>query len=245
MLDLKNVTVCIDDQVIVHKVSMTLEPGTVHIIMGPNGSGKSSLCLALMGHPRYKVVSGTITLGKEDITALSIHERARRGLFHVPQHQPAIPGLSVYSFLKECYGALTGKVLSTAEFQEKIEQALEVLGIDKVFIQRSLHDGFSGGEKKRLELLQLLLFRPAVMVLDEIDSGLDVDALGLIGRVYDVLKADNPALIVLMVTHYVRVLQAIQPTQVHILYKGSLVRSGGVALGYELEQRGYDELVRI
>ncbi len=241
MLRLSQLTILLEQKPIVENLSLTIESGTVHALMGPNGSGKSTLALTLMGHPRYEVVSGSITFNGEDLLALPVEKRARAGLFLACQYPPAIPGVQVLIFLKESYRMLTGQDISVAAFKELVAAAFDAVKLDHSFMYRYVHEGFSGGEKKRFEIAQLILFKPRLAILDEIDSGLDVDALVTIARVLNDLKIQNPALSLLIITHYNRVLEYIQPNQVHILSKGKLWLSGDKELAQSIERRGYDD----
>ncbi len=241
MLRLSQVTILLEQKPIVENLSLTIEPGTVHALMGPNGSGKSTLALTLMGHPRYEVVSGSITFNGEDLLALPVEKRARTGLFLACQYPPAIPGVQVLIFLKESHRMLTCQDISVAAFKELVAAAFDAVKLDHSFMYRYVHEGFSGGEKKRFEIAQLILFKPRLAILDEIDSGLDVDALVTIARVLNDLKIQNPALSLLIITHYNRVLEYIQPNQVHILSKGKLWLSGDKELAQSIERRGYDD----
>lgn len=242
MFKISDISVNIETTQIVKKVNISCSAGSVHAIMGPNGSGKSSLAYALMGHPRYEMVTGSITLAGLDLATLSPDKRAHAGLFLSLQHPVEIPGLSVFNFLKESYYALHG-VLPLQEFQKLLYIAMDTLGMDHAVAYRGVNEGFSGGEKKRLEMLQLLMFKPKVVILDEIDSGLDVDALKVVAHGVMQAKAENPHLVILLITHYQRILQYIHPDQVHIMYQGSIVRSGDATLAEEIEQKGYDGII--
>ena len=219
---------------------MAISQGTTHVIMGPNGSGKSTLAHALIGNPLYTIEAGTIFFCGDDITEVSMDERARRGIFLSFQQPPSIPGLGVLPFLYEAYGACTGKKIEYAQFVTHVEQAVEQFGIRKELLSRMLNDGFSGGEKKQFEILQMLILKPQLVILDEIDSGLDIDALKVVAQVVRYLRQENPKLVVLAITHYSRLLQYLVPDQIHIMCEGSLVVSGGLELVQELEQKGYD-----
>src|SRR5579862_66136 len=174
---IQNLTISLNDRVIVHKLSLVVEPGSLHVLMGPNGSGKSTLAAALMGHPRYAITGGSITINGADITALSPDKRARLGIFLAFQHPYELPGVSVFSLLKEAHQARTGALIDVQEFQKLVHEALDAVGLDRSFAGRSVNDGFSGGEKKKLETVQMLILQPELIILDEIDSGLDSDAL--------------------------------------------------------------------
>lgn len=241
MLVLSHVTITLDNKPIVKDLSLTIEPGTVHALMGPNGSGKSTLALTLMGHPAYEVVAGSITFQDEDLLTMAVEKRSRAGLFLSCQYPPALPGVPVMTFLKEAHRMLTQEDVSVASFKERVEQAFDAVGLDQSFIYRTVHEGFSGGEKKRFEIAQLMLFKPRLAILDEIDSGLDVDALVTIAQIVDNLRSSNPHLSLLIITHYNRLLHTIVPDRVHILSKGTLWVSGDKELAYSIDKRGYDD----
>jgi Fe-S cluster assembly ATP-binding protein len=212
--------------------------------MGPNGSGKSSLANALMGHPAYTVSAGKIFFDNKDITNSAIHERARQGLFLSFQHPCEIPGVSIASFLREAYTAISRETISPLDFESLLSHRCMQLGIDKAFTNRAVNVGFSGGEKKRFELLQLLLLKPKVAILDEIDSGLDVDSLKVVAQGIAIARQENPDLAILLITHYQRILDYIVPDYVHILCQGRIIQSGDASLARHIEVRGYDEYKR-
>lgn len=234
------VSVKIDDAWVVNKASLSLSPGCVHVIMGPNGSGKSSLAQALAGHPQYPLAQGRIELDGIDISQLSLHERARRGIFLAFQNPPAIPGVRVLTFLKEIYHAVKGQQIALPEFEAMVRQHMQELSMDPAFLYRSLNEGFSGGERKKFEMLQLLILSPRIAILDEIDSGLDVDALALVCKALARARRDNPAMTILLITHYQRILRHIEPDYVHIMSNGSIAASGGLELALAVEHHGYD-----
>ena len=240
LLSLNNLFVSIFDKPVLYDINLFINKGSVHAIMGPNGSGKSSLAYALMGHPSYMVTSGGVTLNGIDILNASVHERAKNGLFLSFQHPCEIPGVSVLSFLKEAYIAVTGVHISVADFQMLLVERCEQLEIDPTFITRGLNDGFSGGEKKRFELLQLLILQPKVAILDEIDSGLDIDSLKIVAAGIELARKENPDISIILITHYQRILNYIVPEYVHVLCDGRIVRSGDAQVARELEAKGYD-----
>lgn len=240
-LSIKNLHISAADKAIVQGVSLELPPGQVHAIMGPNGSGKSTLANALMGHPKYTITTGEILLEGENITALSPDKRARLGLFLSMQHPPEIPGVNVANFLRLSKQALTGKPVNHLEFHEELNQKLQELKMDPEFIRRHVHTGFSGGEKKRLEILQLLALNPKYAVLDETDSGLDVDALKIVAE--GINKFRSPEHGILLITHYNRVLEYVVPDLVHIMAEGKIVKSGGRELAKEIEKSGYSNFL--
>jgi Fe-S cluster assembly ATP-binding protein len=225
---------------LVKGVDLTIRKGEKHALMGPNGSGKSTLAAALMGHPGYEV-SGEIWLAGERIDELPAHERARRGLFMSFQYPVAVPGVSVANFLRASLAARRGKEIPVREFRKEMEAAFKEMDIDRSFISRYLNEGFSGGEKKRLEILQMLMLKPVCSLLDETDSGLDIDALKIVSA--GINKATGPENGMLMVTHYQRILDYVKPDIVHVFMDGRLVRTGGSELPKELEIKGYDWLL--
>lgn len=235
-----NVHVYVADREVVKGVDLVVPRGEIHAIMGPNGSGKSSLVSALAGHPAF-TLTGQAELDGEDLTALSPDERARRGLFLAFQYPVAIPGVTVGSFLRAAVSARRGEDVPVREFRKELLATMEELEMDRSFAGRYLNDGFSGGEKKRLEILQLLMLKPRFAMLDETDSGLDIDALRVVARGINRAARSNE-MGTLMVTHYQRLLDYVQPHVVHVFINGRIVRSGGGELAVELEQRGYDWL---
>ena len=237
---INNLSVSIDQKAILHDINLSMNPGSLHVLMGPNGSGKSTLAYTLMGHPSYTITSGTITLDAQDITHLSVDKKAQAGLFLAFQHPYEIPGISVFTFLKEAHHAITKKVLPAKEFQELLYGHMDILHIDHSFAYRQLNYGFSGGEKKKLELLQMLLLGPKLAILDEIDSGLDVDATALVAQAIVRARQSNPALSLLIITHYPRLLNYLTPDWVHIMDKGKIIQSGPPSLAHHVEQKGYD-----
>ncbi len=236
-LQLTNLKVSIPAKEIISGVTLTINPGTVHAIMGPNGSGKSTLANALMGHPKYQITAGTVKLDGTDITYLSPDKKAAAGLFLSPQHPPEIAGVSVGSFLRLAVGKARGKPLNPLEFQTELLAALQELQIERSFASRPLNAGFSGGEKKRLEVLQLVLLRPRYAILDETDSGLDVDALKVVAA--GINRFRSPQTGILLITHYNRILEYVEPDAVHIMKSGKISLTGGKELAQEIERRGY------
>ena len=238
MLQIKDLHVAVDGKEIVTGLSLTIPAGEVHAVMGPNGSGKSTLANALMGHPRYEVTAGRVLLKGEDITCLRPDERAHKGLFLAMQYPTAIPGVTMVNFLRAALKAVQGHDLPIREFRQRLQEALALLKIDESFARRYVNDGFSGGEKKRAEVLQMSMLQPSMAILDETDSGLDIDALRTVSEGINALL--NPEMGVLLITHYQRMLNYITPDEVHVLYKGRIVRTGGSELAAELEEKGYD-----
>jgi len=232
----------IEDREILKGVTLTLRKGEVHAIMGPNGSGKSTLANSIMGHPKYTITQGQIRLKGEDILSLSTDERARKGLFLAFQYPCEVPGVRTANFLKLACNARAGRELDTMEFYEKLEQTMKLLDIEEAFVRRYLNEGFSGGEKKRNEILQMLMLEPEFAILDETDSGLDIDALRIVCD--GINKVRGPNIGILIITHYERMLRYVTPNFVHILLDGRLVRSGGPELAAHLEQFGYDWMTK-
>jgi len=220
-------------------VSLTLETGTTHAIMGPNGSGKSTLAYTIAGHPRYHVTGGTITLDGADVLAMSVDERAKAGLFLAMQYPVEVPGVSVTNFLRSAKTALEGKAPALRQWIGDLKSAMDALKMEPGFAQRNVNEGFSGGEKKRHEIMQLELLQPKIAVLDETDSGLDVDALKIVAEGVNRAKAST-GLGVLLITHYTRILNYITPDFVHVIVGGKIVDSGGPELADRLENEGYD-----
>ena len=237
----RGLRVFVGDKEIVKGVDLEVRAGEKHALMGPNGSGKSTLAAALMGHPSYRV-EGEILLGGERVDHLPPHERARRGMFLGFQYPVAVPGVSVANFLRAAVSARRGADVPVREFRQQMQAAFAELQVPKDFVSRYLNDGFSGGEKKRLEILQMLMLEPTFALLDETDSGLDIDALKVVAE--GVNKAAGPATGVLMVTHYQRILNYMKPDRVHVFMGGRIVRAGGPELAHELEARGYDWIAR-
>ena len=219
-------------------VNLTINPGEIHAIMGPNGSGKSTLAYAIAGHPKYEITSGSVTLDGVELTDLTVDERARQGLFLAMQYPVEVPGVSVSNFLRTAKTALDGHAPKVRTWVRDVETVLNRMHLDKSFSARSVNEGFSGGEKKRHEIAQLELLNPKAAILDETDSGLDIDALRIVAKGVNELRSPENSTIV--ITHYQRLLDYIKPDFVHVLYKGRIVRSGGPELALELEQRGYD-----
>jgi len=242
-LQIENLHVAVEGKPILKGLNLTVNQGEIHAIMGPNGSGKSTLANALLGHPKYEVTDGTIRFKGEDIAEWSADERARRGLFLAFQYPTAIPGVSVANFLRMSLQARRKemgeeKPLPPKEFRALMKEKMALLKMDDAFAGRYINDGFSGGEKKRAEILQMAVLRPEIAILDETDSGLDIDALRVVAEGVNALA--GPELGVLLITHYQRILNYIKPQFVHVLVDGRIVKSGGAELAHELEAQGYD-----
>jgi Fe-S cluster assembly ATP-binding protein len=242
LLEVRDLRVSVAGKEILKGISLTVRPGEVHALMGRNGSGKSTLSAAIMGHPRYEVTSGSILYRGQDLTALPVHERARKGIFLCFQYPMALPGVQVVNFLRQSVKAVRGADVPAKEFRPLVKKHLEALGIPQQFMTRYVNDGFSGGEKKRMEILHMLLLEPALAVLDETDSGLDIDALKIVADGINRLRSKERG--ILLVTHYQRMLDHVVPDHVHVLLDGRIVRSGGADLARELEKRGYEWLER-
>jgi Fe-S cluster assembly ATP-binding protein len=238
LLQVVDLRVAVEGKEILKGVSLSVAKGEIHALMGRNGSGKSTLSAAIMGHPRYEVVSGQILLGGEDLLALPVHERARRGVFLCFQYPQALPGVQVGNFLRQSVKAVRGDSVPVKEFRPLVRRHLKSLDIPESFMQRYVNDGFSGGEKKRLEILQMLLLEPKLAILDETDSGLDIDALKVVAA--GINQSRSPERAQLLITHYQRILDYVTPDRVHVLMNGKIVKSGGPELAKELEERGYD-----
>ncbi|MBO2462557.1 Fe-S cluster assembly ATPase SufC [Actinomadura violacea] len=228
---------------ILRGVDLTVKAGETHALMGPNGSGKSTLAYAIAGHPKYAVTSGTVTLDGEDVLAMTVDERARAGLFLAMQYPVEVPGVSVSNFLRSAVTAVRGQAPKLREFSKEMKQAMDELSIDPAFAQRSLNEGFSGGEKKRHEILQLEMLKPKVAVLDETDSGLDVDALKVVSEGVNRFSAAGETG-VLLITHYTRILRYVKPDFVHVFAAGRVVAEGGPELADQLENEGYEKYVK-
>ena len=240
LLKIKDLTIQVANQVVIKNLNLDIKAGQVHVMMGPNGSGKSSLVMTLMGHPDFQVVSGTVDFLNQGLINLAPYERAKLGLFLAFQYPRAFSGLKVFDFLKAIYESFTGISISVNDLDQKIQIGLELVGLDMSFKQRFVNDGFSGGEQKRFEILQLWLLQPSLAIIDEIDSGLDVDALKTVGKVLQDCLVRNPHMSIILITHYQRILNYIQSDYVHVLYQGRLIKSAGPELANQIEQVGYE-----
>ncbi|MBC5809888.1 MAG: Fe-S cluster assembly ATPase SufC [Candidatus Eremiobacteraeota bacterium] len=244
VLKIEQLRAGVEGKEILKGIDLTLEPGSVHALMGPNGSGKSTLAFSLTGHPRYEVLSGSASLDGEDLLALSPEKRAKLGLFLSFQYPAAIPGVSVANFIRSARQSVHPDDLTPSKFRAMIFEQVDALDMDTAFLSRYVNDGFSGGEKKRLEMLQLAMLSPKYAILDETDSGLDVDALKAVGATVNALRASDrgKATGFLIITHYPRILQYIEPEHVHIMLDGRIVKSGGPELADTIEREGYDKI---
>jgi Fe-S cluster assembly ATP-binding protein len=228
---------------ILRGVDLTVRAGETHAIMGPNGSGKSTLAYSIAGHPKYTVTRGTVTLDGEDVLAMTVDERARAGLFLAMQYPVEVPGVSVSNFLRTAKTAIDGEAPKLRTWVKDVNQTLDALNLDPSFAQRSVNEGFSGGEKKRHEIAQLELLNPKVAILDETDSGLDIDALKIVAEGVNRFRAQEGKG-VLLITHYTRILRYIQPDFVHVFVNGRIAEQGGPELADQLEAEGYDKYVK-
>ena len=224
---------------ILNGVDLTINNGETHALMGPNGSGKSTLAYAIAGHPRYLVTSGSVTLDGQDVLAMTVDERSRAGIFMAMQYPVEVPGVSVSNFLRTAATAVRGEAPKLRTWVKEVKDAMQSLSIDQSFAERNVNEGFSGGEKKRSEILQMELLQPRVAVLDEIDSGLDIDALKIVSDgINQVAGTGNTG--IMLITHYTRILRYVKPDFVHVFVDGHIVEEGGPALAEQLEAEGYE-----
>ncbi|MFZ5980075.1 MAG: Fe-S cluster assembly ATPase SufC [Candidatus Zixiibacteriota bacterium] len=238
LFEFKDIHVQVEGKEVVSGVSLKINPGETHAIMGPNGSGKSSLSNALMGHPSYEITGGEIYLDGTNMRDLTADERSRAGLFLAFQYPLAIPGVTVANFLRTALQAHRGKEADMSDFRRLLKTEMKALSIDEVFATRYLNDGFSGGEKKRIEILQMSILNPRMAILDETDSGLDIDALKTVSEGINRYHNDRNG--ILLVTHYQRILNYVKPDFVHVMMAGKIVKSGGPEIALKLEDLGYD-----
>ena len=240
LFQIDNLHVSVEGKEIVKGLSLTVNRGEVHAVMGPNASGKSTLANAIMGHPRYQVTKGRVLFKGKDVTALSPDERARRGLFLAFQYPRAIPGVTMVNFLRSALRAVRGNDVPVREFRAMLRETMAMLKIDEDFARRYINDGFSGGEMKRAEVLQMGILQPDMAILDETDSGLDIDALRTVAEGVNSLMNEDRGMLV--ITHYQRILNYVQPGFVHVLFDGRIIKSGGPELAHELEAEGYERI---
>ncbi len=242
-LEIKGLHVSVESKEILTGLDLSVRQGEAHAIMGPNGSGKSTLANTILGHPKYEVTDGRIIFGGKDVSKLETDERAKAGLFLAMQYPTEIPGVTFSGFLRSAMNSVQGRtekrgdLLSVVEFRDIVEEKLKVLKMDSGFLERYLNEGFSGGEKKRAEVLQMMLLAPKIAVLDETDSGLDIDSLKIVALA--VKRMSGPSFGSLVITHYHRILRYLAPDHVHVMLGGRIVRSGGPALARTLEAKGY------
>ncbi|MBI3087940.1 MAG: Fe-S cluster assembly ATPase SufC [Candidatus Omnitrophica bacterium] len=237
LLAIENLHVTVEGKEILKGLSLTLRAGEVHAIMGPNGSGKSTLSFCLMGHPKYVITQGRMRYEGRDIGTLPPDARAKAGVFLAFQYPTAIPGVTIANFLRTALKSVRGGEVSVKEFRQLVKTQMKTIGIPDAFMNRYVNDGFSGGEKKRLEILQLAVLQPRLAVLDETDSGLDIDALKVVAAGINALRSAERG--ILLITHYQRMLNYITPDHVHVMVDGAIVKSGGSELALELERQGY------
>ncbi|MCH7886974.1 MAG: Fe-S cluster assembly ATPase SufC [Candidatus Marinimicrobia bacterium] len=240
LLTIEDLKVTIDDKEILNGVNLKIGRGEVHALMGPNGTGKSTLAYALAGKASYKVTSGSVTMEGENVLDMSPDERARKGMFLAFQYPSEVPGVTVDNFLRVAYNTVKKEELSIWEFRNLLKEKMEFLQIDESFSGRYLNEGFSGGEKKRNEILQMAVLQPKLAILDETDSGLDIDALQIVAKGVNELRPEDSS--VLVITHYQRILRYIKPDFVHVMIAGKIVETGGGELAEKLEEQGYDWL---
>ena len=237
-LEVHGLHATVEGKPILRGIDLTIRQGEVHALMGPNGSGKSTLSNVIMGRPGYVVTEGQVQLNGEDITKLTADERAKRGLFLAMQYPTEIPGVSVVNFMRTAYQSIKGQQISALAFRKHMKEKMDVLGVEDTMVQRYVNQGFSGGEKKKNEVLQLAVLEPQIAILDETDSGLDIDSLRSVAM--GVNELVGPDLGVLLITHYQRMLDYITPDKVHVMMKGRIVKTGGPELAKELEAKGYE-----
>jgi Fe-S cluster assembly ATP-binding protein len=243
VFEIKNLQVQAYDKQILKGVNLTIKGGEIHVIMGPNGAGKSTLAAAVMGNPKYVVNGGEVLLNQKNLLELEVDERAREGVFLAMQYPSEVPGVTNSNFIKSAVDAVRKEKTSISQFHKELKEAVEILKMRKDLPYRYLNDGFSGGEKKRNEILQMLMLKPKIAILDEIDSGLDIDALKIVGQALHLAQNENMG--VLIITHYERILEYIKPHFVHIMADGSIIKTGGVELIKQIEQEGYEKLEQI
>lgn len=239
-LEIKGLRASVEGKEILKGIDLELSQNESHAIMGPNGSGKSTLANVVMGRPGYSVVEGSVVFKGEDITHMTPDQRAQRGLFLAMQYPVEVPGVSVVNFLRTAYQAVKANQISALEFRKHMKSKMEMLGVEDAMVNRYVNQGFSGGEKKKVEILQLAVLEPSIAILDETDSGLDIDSLKSVAT--GVAELIGPDLGVLLITHYQRILNYITPNRIHVMMDGRIVKSGGAELAKELEEKGYDEI---
>lgn len=239
MMKIKNLTVCIENKEIIKDLSLELKAGEIHALNGPVGSGKSVLAYTLLGHPKCKITDGAIYFNDNDITDIAISKRAKLGIFLAFKCPQKVPGLQVFTFLKEVYSTFTGKQITVADFKILLEQKMQLLKMNIAFMYRNLNEDFSVLEKKRIEMLQLLLVNPNLAIIDEVDSELDIDSLKIIAKVVNLCKKQNPNFTLILVTHYQKILDYIIPDFIHTFQDGNIIQSSNYKLAHESEVQGY------
>lgn len=240
-LEIKKLSVSVDDKPIVKNFTLSIKPGEIHAIMGPNGSGKSTLANTLLGHPKYTITAGQIVVDNQNVTALNPEKRSKAGLFLSMQHPPEIPGVTVANFLRLAVASKTGVTENPLDFHKRLLSTMATIKLASDFATRPINTGFSGGEKKKAEILQLMMLKPTYAILDETDSGLDVDALKTVAG--GINKFHNKNNGVLLITHYNRILQYVVPDFVHIMINGKIIKSGQKKLAKEIEKDGYQKFL--
>lgn len=242
LLEIRNLHVAVDGKEILKGVNLTINRGEIHALMGRNGSGKSTLAATLMGHPRYEVTKGEVFFEGRNLLEMEVDERARAGIFLAFQYPVAIPGVSVANFLRSAIKSLRGEEMSAREFRNALKEEFRALRMPDNFASRYVNEGFSGGEKKRLEIVQMGLIKPKLAILDETDSGLDIDGVRIVSENVNRIAGEDTG--VLLITHYQRILRYIRPHFVHVMVDGRIIHSGDESLAHELEQRGYNWLLQ-
>jgi Fe-S cluster assembly ATP-binding protein len=247
-LEVRNLSVTVEtdgeSKTILRGVDLTIRGGETHALMGPNGSGKSTLAYAIAGHPRYTVTEGSVTFGGVDVLSMTVDERARAGMFLAMQYPVEVPGVSVTNFLRTAATATRGEAPKLRHWVKEVRESMDALSMDPSFAERNVNEGFSGGEKKRSELLQLELLKPKLAILDEIDSGLDVDALKVVSDGINRVRASGETGLML-ITHYTRILRYVKPDYVHVFFGGRIVEEGGAELADALESEGYERFIDV
>ncbi|SNX53637.1 Fe-S cluster assembly ATPase SufC [Thermoanaerobacterium sp. RBIITD] len=241
LLEVRNLKADVDDKEILKGLSLTIKKGEIHAIMGPNGSGKSTLCNVIMGNPHYKVTDGEILFEGENIVDLKVNERAKKGIFLSFQSPEEVPGITVDNFIRTSVNAVTGKNISVLQFGKKMKEKMDLLEMKPEYRTRYLNVGFSGGEKKKNEILQMAMLNPKLVMLDEIDSGLDIDALRIVAETVAKIKTDDMS--ILIITHYNRILDYLEPDVISVLADGKIVKNGDKNLAIELEKTGYESIL--
>jgi Fe-S cluster assembly ATP-binding protein len=243
LLEIRNLHASTESVEILRGLSLSIKPGEIHAIMGPNGSGKSTLSKVLAGHPAYSITEGEVEFGGLSLLDLSPDERAKKGMFLAFQYPQEVPGVSIFNFLRASLNARREKDMPVLEFRKLLYERMDRLEMDHGFATRFVNDGFSGGEKKRNEILQLAMLEPYLAIMDETDSGLDIDALRIVSEGINSIKRERPQLSIVLITHYNRILDYIKPDFVHVLSEGKIIHTGTHSLALELEEKGYDWIV--
>ncbi len=243
LLVVEDLHVSVESKEILKGLNLEVRAGEVHALMGPNGSGKSTLSFCLMGHPKYTITGGRIVFKGQDVTHIPPHERAKAGIFLAFQYPTAVPGVTISNFLRTSLKAVRGGDVPVKDFRQLVKAHMKTLGVPDSFMNRYVNDGFSGGEKKRLEILQMSVLQPQLAVLDETDSGLDIDALQVVAAGINALRAPERGM--LLITHYQRILNFIKPDRVHVMVSGAVVQSGGAELALQLEKQGYKNFLPV